>query len=347
MSSTTAYQAIREQVCQYMIDSSSCDFNTVAQALHCYQLAHNAPYHKLCHHAGDYALTDWRQHPALSTDTFKLEDAPSCLAPSERSITYMTSGTTQDIRGMHHFRNTELYQHSVLQAWQQLQLPPIRSLYILTAPPSQAPHSSLSSMMEILKQHHAPEASYLIDEERLDIQALIAAADRGEDVTLLGTSLAFLNLFELLGDHSLRFGKHSWAMETGGYKGSGRTLSKEHLYQQFHEVLGLAPDMVWNEYSMTELSSQCYTQGLDRVHRSPHWMKIQVLSPETDQAVAPGAMGYLTIYDLANVDSVAAIRTQDLAIYHDEHHFTLIGRDPSALPRGCSRAMDAALNQAH
>jgi hypothetical protein len=73
-------------------------------------------------------------------------------------------------------------------------------------------------------------------------------------------------------------------------------------------------------------------------------MKIRVLDPETDRDVQVGEMGYLVIYDLANSDSVCAIRTQDLAIYHDEYSFTLIGRDPSALPRGCSRSIDDTLN---
>ena len=133
-------------------------------------------------------------------------------------------------------------------------------------------------------------------------------------------------------------------METGGYKGSGRSLTKEELYGQFQHYFGLESDSIWNEYSMTELSSQFYTRGIGQAHHAPHWMKIEVLSPETDQAVGIGEVGYLKIYDLANIDSVAGIRTQDLAIYHGEHSFTLIGRDPSALPRGCSRAIDAVLH---
>jgi hypothetical protein len=134
-------------------------------------------------------------------------------------------------------------------------------------------------------------------------------------------------------------------METGGYKGSGRSLNKEELYQLFSEHLAIPPENIWNEYSMTELSSQFYSVGIGAPHRAPHWMKIRVIDPETDKDVLPGKMGYLVIHDLANIDSVSAIRTQDLAIYHDEHSFTLIGRDPSALPRGCSRTIDESLNR--
>ena len=60
--------------------------------------------------------------------------------------------------------------------------------------------------------------------------------------------------------------KGSAAVETGGYKGSGRDIPKPHLYRMFGEFLDLTPDKVFNEYGMTELSSQCYTRGLGEPH---------------------------------------------------------------------------------
>jgi hypothetical protein len=48
----------------------------------------------------------------------------------------------------------------------------------------------------------------------------------------------------------------------------------------------------------------------------------------------------LRIIDLANLWSVLAVLTQDLAIAQPDGGFLLLGRDPEALPRGCSRAMD-------
>ena len=90
---------------------------------------------------------------------------------------------------------------------------------------------------------------------------------------------------------------------------------------------------------MTELSSQFYTNAIGNPHIAPPWTHIEVINPETNLPVLAGETGYLVIYDLANVDSVIGIRTQDLAIYHSPQSFTLIGRDPSALPRGCSRSL--------
>jgi len=97
---------------------------------------------------------------------------------------------------------------------------------------------------------------------------------------------------------------------------------------------------------MTELSSQFYTNDLDKPHKAPPWTRVKVVDPETNQQVDPGQTGYLQIYDLANLDSVFAIRTQDLAVFHDHSTFTLIGRDPSAVARGCSRSIDQTLTSA-
>jgi hypothetical protein len=132
-------------------------------------------------------------------------------------------------------------------------------------------------------------------------------------------------------------------METGGYKGTGHQISKAELYALFERRLGLSPASVLNEYGMTELSSQFYTRGLGKPHMGPPWLRALVIDPETDEEVPLGATGVLRIFDLANIGSVLALQTQDLAIRR-EQGFELIGRSPAALPRGCSRAADEALS---
>ncbi len=50
--------------------------------------------------------------------------------------------------------------------------------------------------------------------------------------------------------------------------------------------------------------------------------------------------------DLANIDSVLAVRTQDLAWSAGDREFVLVGRDPGALARGCSRGVEDVLERA-
>ena len=85
---------------------------------------------------------------------------------------------------------------------------------------------------------------------------------------IFGTALAFLDFFEWLGSRQIILPEGSLAVETGGYKGTRRELPKGDLYSLFEERLGLPTDSVWNEYGMTELSSQFYTNGLGRPHRA-------------------------------------------------------------------------------
>ena len=67
----------------------------------------------------------------------------------------------------------------------------------------------------------------------------------------------------------------------------------------------------------------------------PPWCRAQVISPETGREVAEGETGLLRIFDLANVRSVLAIQTEDLAVKRGDA-FELIGRATQAEPRGCS-----------
>jgi len=171
----------------------------------------------------------------------------------------------------------------------------------------------------------------------LDLAAFRRAVD--EPVLIFGTALAFLHLFERF---EIKLAPGSLAMETGGYKGTTRMLTKAELYTRFADSLNLQPDAILNEYSMTELSSQWYTRGLGNPHVGPAWTRAMVIDPETNREVSDGGQGLLRLFDLANLGSVLAIQTQDLAIRRGSC-FELLGRDPAALPRGCSRAADEML----
>ena len=161
---------------------------------------------------------------------------------------------------------------------------------------------------------------------------------------LLGTALAFLHWFEAMDGGGMALPTGSLVFETGGYKGSGRSLTKLELYEMFQQRLGLEEANIINEYGMTELSSQCYTRGLGRPHSAPPWVRAIAIDPATGFEVADGETGVLRIYDLANLGSVFAIQTRDFAVRRGAD-FELLGRDPAALPRGCSRSADELLRR--
>jgi len=325
--------------------ADSAAFDELALEVFRFQRAFNAPYDQHCRLLGvTDSPTDWRQIPALPQAAFR--HAPMRAFPADATVAaFRTSGTTGEGRGAHYFCSLRLYEEAILRGWDLLGLPLLPQI-ILIPSPGAAPHSSLSHMMGALKarapggeQHWCIRPGGALDLDRLR-GLLDEFGAAGRPVLLLGTALAFLHWFEAM--NSLQLPAGSLAFETGGYKGSGRALTRSALYEMAHRQLGLdAPDII-NEYGMTELSSQCYTRGLGRPHAAPPWMRAIVVDPATGLEVAEGETGLLRIYDLANLGSVLAIQTRDLAVRRGAD-FELLGRDPAALPRGCSRAADEML----
>ena len=321
-------------------DLSEAEFDALALAVFDFQRRWNAPYGKLC--ATLPVPKTWREIPAVPQSAFKRFRLS--VAPDAVTKTFRTSGTTGEGFGEHHFIDTRLYEAAVRAGWQRLVLPRNAWPMILAPPPQDAPHSSLAHMLGAL----AGDGLFLIERDgSLDVERFDAAMQTcfyaKRPLALLGTALAFLNVFERLGGRCFDRRKGSFVMETGGYKGSGRDVPKAELYGMFGKHFDIEPGRVLNEYGMTELSSQFYTHGLGGVHEGGPWVRALVIDPETGREVAIGGMGVLRIFDLANLGSVIAVETQDLAVRR-ERGFELIGRDPGALPRGCSRAADERMH---
>lgn len=321
-------------------DGSQPDFNALALEIYRFQRETNSPYGQFCRYqkAGT-ALSHWSQIPAVPTTAFR-HAALRCFPSPQTATTFHTSGTTGEGHGSHHFRSTRLYEASILSAWRALGVPALPQV-ILTPRPGDAPHSSLSYMMGTLSAL-GPQTWAIDATGTLDADAIRRAASAGP-VLILGTALAFLHLIESLGSDRIPLAPGSFAMETGGYKGTGRSLTKAALYAQMNAALGLEPDAIFNEYSMTELSSQWYTRGLGKPHHGPAWTRALVVDPESGDEVEDGERGMLRLFDLANLGSVIAIQTQDLAVRRGAD-FELLGRDPNAIPRGCSRSADELLS---
>ncbi len=329
-------------------DFDEREFEPLALAIHAFQIGHNEPYARYCRALGaPDSLGDWRAIPGVPQQAFKHAELRT-FPGAETVATFHTSGTTGEGAGRHHFRSLALYEQSVRAGWRHAGLPLNRPQWLLIPPPEDAPHSSLSHMVGALGNFATAQIRFARHADgvmRIDHEALIAAAGEARDpLILFGTALSFLHLFERLGAQRLALPAGSIAFETGGYKGSGRALEKADLYAEFTARIGLSAESIWNEYGMTELSSQCYTRGLSAPHQPPPWLRSLVIDPESGVEVPVGGTGVLKLIDLANVGSVIGIQTQDLAMRREGGAFGLLGRDPAALPRGCSRAADEMLS---
>lgn len=333
-------QSTADSIREFILDSKVASFDETARHLFALQFENNLPYRNYCLqlNRSPANISVWTEIPALPTNAFKYPAFPlSCGAPITK--TFLTSGTTTETRGAHHFPDTSLYEFSLIQAWQNARFPDLPTFFLAPSA-EETPQSSLSHMFHQLNT--GGPHSFLLCDSKFNLLPLLRHLDSAQPLFLMGTALAFLHLMETHTPLPLPAG--SQLLETGGYKGTSHTLAKPNFYQQLSFFFDLPPDHIHNEYGMTELSSQAYATGPEGTHRFPHWCRHLILDPETAEEVPIGQSGYLQLHDLANFHSVAAIRTQDFAIGHPDGSFTLIGRDPGALPRGCSRTIDHALS---
>lgn len=329
---------LRNQIHLAIKAGADIDFNGCALELFDHQFTNNPIYRKFCvsQEVTPSKISRWQEIPAIPTRAFKIADFPL----SEGTMTFLTSGTTTEKKGAHHFPDTETYDLAALTHWSThlSKLP----LFFLSPSPEESPKSSLSHMFGHLHDSldEKNNTAFLLQNSKFQLSSLF---ENDRPIILAGTALAFLHLME--SHQAIPLPRGSQLLETGGYKGTSRTLDKPDFYQQLTSFFDIPDSDIHNEYGMTELSSQAYASGSTGSHRFPHWCRYRILCPETERELPIGETGYLEIHDLANLHSVAAIRTQDFATGHPDGSFTLIGRDPSALPRGCSRSIDDSLTR--
>jgi len=81
------------------------------------------------------------------------------------------------------------------------------------------------------------------------------------------------------------------------------------------------------------------------LHFPPPWVRVVAVDPENLKVLPEGEVGLLRIFDLANVDSVMAIQTEDLGRAWQDR-IELVGRATGAELRGCSLLTEAIVRGA-
>ncbi|NCG33755.1 MAG: hypothetical protein GWP44_12845 [Proteobacteria bacterium] len=316
------------------------------------QFTSNVVYRGFCEGRGvtSASVDDWREIPAVPTRAFKHLDL---LSASPAEATFQTSGTTSDLglRGRHLIPRVSLYEASLLPCFSAHLMPEGKSLrFISLIPdPEDARGSSLSYMVGAAARRFASRTDYVVDGSGVVDHGVLAAAladaqAAAEAVLMLGTAFAFMNVMEHSDVCLGPLPQGSRIMETGGFKGRGRAVPRDELYEAMSRATSVPVERIVNEYGMTELLSQLYEpvltgESLGCGHIAPPWLQVRAVDPTTLRELPEGEAGLLTFFDLANAGSVAHILTEDFGAVRDGRVF-LEGRAAGAEPRGCSRAMD-------
>jgi hypothetical protein len=329
------------------------DFERLALELFAYQYEKNRPYHAYCEIQGIFPETikRWQDIPAVPVGAFKSTELATFPVGRAAAI-FESSGTTRQIKSRHFLKTLTYYETSLKASFVKEVLPDNATLPILILAPSpaEAPRSSLSWMMDVVKRTYgAPGSVFLVRNGRLDelhLATLLAKAEaEKQPVVLLGTTISFLGFF----DHAARTGKTyrlpsgSRLMDTGGMKTEKREITRPTFIRQAEETFGLPENACINEYGMCELSSQFYGRGVSSYLAGPPWTRTLVIDPATGRPTPSGTPGLLRHFDLTNVDSVLAVQTEDVGV-EDGNGFILQGRDPAAEVKGCSLSAEAFIS---
>jgi hypothetical protein len=308
--------------------------------------------------AGPGAVGSVDEVPAVSNVAFKYADlAIEGAAGLPDAAVFLTSGTTQgrERRGRHIVARPEIYRASAIAHLRTMLFPDTRRMAILAMHPTAdaMPESSLAAMIGWCIEEFGTRAHLAASRERVDVEASAAfLADceaRREPVCILGTTAAFAALFSRLdsGGGRFRLAPGSRMMDTGGAKGQAVPMRASEVIARAGELLGIGPAMAINEYGMTELCSQLYdatafnssdvsrTNIEDRYKIPPPWMRVTARDPITMRPMPDDEIGLLTFFDLANVDSVSAVMTEDFG-WVERGRVRVLGRAAAGEARGCA-----------
>jgi hypothetical protein len=332
----------------YALDGDA--FDALACDVFAHQFRWNAPYAAYARSIGIAERTlpcTAAAIPAVPAAAFK--DAALCtVAPERAALWFETSGTTQARSGRHYLESPVLYEAALMAGFERALLADGRPLrYVMLVPdPRERPHSSLGYMMATLARERGDgHDGWYLHDDGIDTAAFGAAVERahadGIAVCVATTAFALVALLDELeaAGRVLPLPAGSRVMETGGFKGRTRVVSRDELYARTARAFAIDPAAIVAEYGMTELSSQYYDSPASRTAKQRIKLPAPWLRPlivDAGGRVLPdGIVGAIRHIDCANRSSVIAIDTEDLGVWTSAG-LLLLGREQGAALRGCS-----------
>ncbi|OAV45829.1 acyl transferase [Lewinella sp. 4G2] len=269
--------------------------------------------------------------PHLPISLFKTHDLRAG-ADWQPTRTFTSSGTTGAATSHHPLRAEAWYRQNARRAF-ELQYGSLRNRAVLALLPAylERTGSSLVFMADdFIRESGREESGFFLD----DLAGLSARLQSLKNDTLppllIGVSFALLDLAE---QFSQDLG-HTIIMETGGMKGRRKELTRAELHGTLGEAFAAAH--IHSEYGMTELLSQAYAPRAGIFYPAPTMSVTtrDVTDPFT--TLAPGRAGAINITDLANLDTISFIATDDLGRVGEDGTFEVLGRLDASDVRGCN-----------
>ncbi len=315
----------RAKILPLLTDLTAANFDAVAARIFQYQKEHNPLYAKYIELLGDA-----RESPFLPISFFKTHEIRSGeWSPETR---FESSGTTGQIPSQHLVRSLQLYLDNARIGFTKAYGDPSEWCFLALLPNYlERGHSSLVAMADhFIQLSPYPESGFFLHDFEKLRDSLITCQSKGYKTILLGVSYALLDFAEQFPMNLSGI----TIMETGGMKGQRREMTRAELHQSLQQSFDT--NLIHSEYGMTELFSQAYTQGGTIFAPSPSMRVLATEVTDPFTRVAPGRTGVLNIIDLANLDTLSFIQTEDLGRVFEDGSFEVLGRLDAAEMRGCN-----------
>lgn len=325
-------ESLRKDLITRIARVEEASFEATALAVFRYQAAHNPLYAEFIRLLGVHPekITRLENIPFLPIRLFKIHDIQTETWPPE--AVFSSSGTTGQVTSRHFVRSLDWYLSGAKQGFESF-YGPVENYCILALLPSylERSGSSLVTMADyfIRLSRYEQSGFFLYDYEAL-LERLAWCRQHEIPTLLLGVSFALLDLAEA---HPAPLGA-TILMETGGMKGRREELTRDVLHEKLKAAFSVRH--IHSEYGMTELLSQAYSKGDGVFLPAP---TLRVLIRETSDPLSierPGRPGAINLIDLANIDTLSFIATDDLGRGYADQSFEVIGRLDYSEVRGCN-----------
>ncbi len=308
------------------------DFFPLAKEVFLFQYSNNAIYKSFVDHLRVQPLSvkTITEIPFLPIEFFKSHQLLSTSAPTD--FYFKSSGTTGSNTSKHYVSDLSIYEKSFRLGFEHFLGNGNQYCHLALLPSYQERGgSSLIYMVDDFIQHSIYEQSgFYLDANDALKEILQHTINKHIPTILWGVSYALLDWAE---KNPMPLGNVK-IFETGGMKGRRKEITRTELHTKLKNAFQVP--QIYSEYGMTELLSQAYLLQ-DEIFETPPWMKVLIRDTNDPLSyISEGKTGGINIIDLANVNSISFIATQDLGKKHTPTAFEVLGRFDNSDVRGCN-----------
>lgn len=335
-------QKIRIKLRNRIINIKDQDFKELTMDIFRYQAVFNPIYKLYLAHlkVNIEKINQIQKIPFLPIQFFKTQNVISGQFKNT-PIIFESSGTTSENTSRHYLYDQDLYETVAKQIFEKT-YGCLSEFQILALLPSylERNNSSLVYMIQyFIDQTNSPFSNFYLNNTKELLVALGTAKSNQKKTILIGVTFALLDLVEENDMSIFNNFPQLIVMDTGGMKGRRREMLRAEVHEQL--TCNNNTQKIHSEYGMTELLSQCYSKG-DGIFEMNQTMKVLIRDIHDPFLVfhLPNPAintGGINVIDLANLDSVSFIETQDLGKFGEvENTFEVLGRFDNSDIRGCN-----------